>query len=125
MLVAGQEMPTNQETPEAGHRLLWFQNRNYVSLNRLTCNLDIFLSDVDIDFGTHAEFAFQVNAGLDREGDAWDKAARVARFEVIDVDTVAVHFFTDRVSGPVGELFAVAGALDDAARDVVDLRSAN
>src|SRR5450755_1626656 len=100
LLVAWQQVPPDQEISETHHRLLRFQNRHYLSLNGLTGHFDILFCDVDIDLGTDTEFTLEVNAGLDGEGNAGDEAARIAGFEVIDIDAVAVHFFANGVPGP-------------------------
>src|SRR5438552_3861580 len=52
-----------------------FQNRHDLGLNWLSGHFDIFFCDVNIDFGTDTEFAFDVNAGLDGEGDAGNEVA--------------------------------------------------
>ena len=88
-------------------------------------DLDLFVAYIDIDLGADAEFSFEVNAGLDGETNARSNPPRVARFEVIDVHSVAVDFFADRMPGPMCELIGITGARNDAARDIIDVRATN
>src|SRR5205823_1492024 len=57
--------------------LLSFQNRHDLSLNWLSGHFDIFFCDVNIDFGTDAELAFEVNSRLNGEGNAGNEMARI------------------------------------------------
>src|ERR1043166_4829548 len=95
--------------------LVALQDRHDLGLDRLAGYVDVFVADVNVDLGADAEFAFEVNAGLNREENARGDEARVARLEVVDVHAVAVAFFADRMAGAMGELLAVAGTLDHAA----------
>src|SRR5438067_72819 len=105
---------------------LWrFQNWDDLDLDGLAGDFDVFVADVDVDLGADAELAFLVDAWLDGKTNAGGDETRIARLEVIDVHAVAVAFLADRVAGAMGELFAVPGALDHAARDIVDFRAVN
>src|SRR5437763_519505 len=110
----GSERPLR---PNSGQ--LWIlQDRHDLCLDRLAGDFDGFVADVNVDFGTDPEFAFEINPRLDREENAGGDVTRVARFEVVDVHAVAVAFFADRMAGTMGELIAVPGALDHATRHV-------
>ena len=61
----------------------------------------VVFGQVNVDLGSNAEFAFEIDAGLDRKCGARDEAARVAGLEVVDVCSVAVAFFADRMAGAV------------------------
>src|SRR2546423_11099141 len=96
-----------------------FQNGHDLGLDGLAGDFNVFVTDVNVDLGADAEFAFEVNAGLDRKQDAGGDETRIARFEVVDVHAVAVAFFADRAAGAVSGLLAVTGALDHTARDIL------
>ena len=50
---------------------------------------------------------------------------RESRFEIVDVDAIAVGFFANGMAGAMGELVAEPGARDYAARDIVHFSAAN
>src|ERR1041384_7878378 len=95
--------------------LVALQDRHDLGLDRLAGYVDVFVADVNVDLVTNAEFAFEINAGLNREENARGDEARVARLEVVDVHAVAMAFFADRVARAMGELLTVACAFDHAA----------
>src|SRR5579862_7423407 len=76
--------------------------------------------DVSVHLGAHAELAGKVDARFDREPGALDERALVSRLEVVEVGPGTVQVpAVDRVAGPMGELRAEAGGLDDTSRRVV------
>src|SRR5260221_13975845 len=75
------------------------------------------LANVNVDFAANPKLA-QVNSRLNRSARARDQAARIARFQPIHVDTVAMHALADAVSSAMKKIFAISGGVDDRARRV-------
>ena len=76
-----------------------------------------------VDFGAHAE-VLQIDARLDGEARPRRDAALIVSFQIVHVGAAAVHLLPDGMARAVGEVRAVAGALDDGAHGVVHLEAA-
>ncbi len=64
-----------------------------------------------VDLRANAEL-WQVDAGLDGEADTGDDSAGVVGLEPVQIDRLAVDLKPDTVTQPVGEVLAVAPAVD-------------
>src|SRR5882724_943830 len=104
---------------------LSLQDRNDFCLDGLSGDFDVFVRNVDVDFRAYAELSFEVNSRLDRKTNSGNDTPRIARFEIVDVDAITVSFFTNRMAGPMSELFAETCACNYATRDVVHFGAAN
>src|ERR1700757_593083 len=102
-----------------------FQNRDYLRLNWLSRDFDVFIGNVNVNFRSNAKFSFEINPGLDGKTNSGNDSPRVTRLEVIDVDAIAVRFFADRMARPMCELFAKTCARDYAARHIVHFGAAD
>src|SRR5439155_1977408 len=77
------------------------------------------LGQVDVHFAPNAEFAGEIDAGLDREACVREQTASVPGLEVVDIGAIAVDFFADRVPGAVEEPVLVSCLPDHTAAYVV------
>src|SRR5438309_12080097 len=79
----------------------------------------IGLGEIDVHLAPDAEFAWEIDAGLDRKARVREQTASIPGLEVVDVGAVAVDFFADRVPGTVDEPVFVPRLPDHAAAHVV------
>jgi hypothetical protein len=75
----------------------------------------IIFGYINVDLGSNTKPALQVNTGLDGKRRSRYQTTRIARFQIIDVRTVSVAFFADRMTGSMEELVRVACFFDNAA----------
>ena len=101
------------------------QNRDDLRLNWLPGDFDVFIRNVNVDFGSNAKLSFEINPGLNRKTNSRNDAPRIAGFEIVDVDAVAVSFFANRMAGAMRELFPETCACNYAALHIIDFRAAN
>src|SRR4029078_3833496 len=80
----------------------------------------VALRQEDIQLAANAEFSLEIDTWLDRKTGTRHKTSRVLRFKSVDVGSVAVDLFADRVAGPMDELSTVASRLDHAAAGCID-----
>ena len=104
---------------------LLLQNRDDFRLNWLTGDFDVFVRNVNVDFRAHAKFSFEIDPRLDGKTNSGNNAARIARFEVVDVDAITVGFLANRMASPMCKLFAKTRSCNYATRHIVDLGAAN
>ena len=81
----------------------------------------VVLADVDVDLGSDAEFSFEVNSRFDRKCRSRDQTTRIACFEIVDVGSIAMTFFADRVTGAMEKLIGVTRFADNGTRDIIDI----
>src|SRR2546421_11033995 len=97
------------------------QQRQNFFLNR-PCYAGLPLADIHIHFTAHAEFR-QVNSRLNRITGIRDQMPHVMCFEPVHIHAVAVHSFSNAVTGAVEEIFSVTRFFNHAARRFVHLPS--
>src|SRR4029077_9704392 len=102
-----------------------FQNRDYLRLNWLSRDFDVFIGNVNVNFRANAKFSFEINPGLDGKTNSRNDSPRITRLEVVDVNAIAVGFLANRVTGAMRELFAKTCACNYATRDVVHFGASN
>src|SRR5206468_4704692 len=100
---------------------LSLQDRNDFCLDGLSGDFDVFVRNVNVNFGSNAEFSFEVNAGLDGKTNSGNDRPRIARLEIVDVDAVTVGFFANRMAGAMCELFAETCTCDYTTRHIIYL----
>ena len=88
-------------------------------------DFDVFIRDVNVNFGSNAKFSFEINPGLNRKTNSRNDAPRIARFEIVDVNAIAVGFFANGMAGAMRELLAKTCACNYAARYVIDFGTAD
>src|SRR6266498_4181459 len=101
------------------------QDRDDLRLDWLPCDFDVFIRNVNVNFGSNTKLSFEIDSGLNRKTNAGNDAPRIARLEIVDVNAVAVCFFADGMAGPMCELFAKTCSCDYATRHIVHFRAAN
>src|SRR6266480_3816277 len=96
------------------------QNRDDLRLDWLPGDFDVFIRNVNVNFGSHAKLSFEINSWLNRKANSRNDAPRIARLEIVDVNAVAVSFFANGMSGAMCELLSETCACNYAARRVID-----
>src|SRR5262249_53296410 len=76
----------------------------------------------DVHLAPDAEI-FEIEARLDREARPGEDQTLLVGLEIIHVGAVAVDFLADVVAGPMDEMIAVTGLVDDPSAGGVDLPS--
>ena len=94
-----------------------------VGLDCAAGGLDLVVcGDVDVDFCAKAVvFLGVIDAGFDGEEGAWEDAAFLVGFEVVEVSAVAVDFLAEAVACAVDEEFSVASVVNQFACGLIHL----
>src|SRR5688500_11015032 len=87
---------------------------------------ELAVAHVRVDFGPHADLAWDVHPGLDREGNARYEQSLFAGLEVIEVRSRAVKIArVNRVARPVHEPVTESSRRDHGAGSIVGITTAN
>src|SRR5512141_1185894 len=97
------------------------EERYDLTLQRQPKHQRLALSEVHIQFAPDPKLAGQVYSWFNRKACSWDQTAGVLRLQTIDVRSVAMNFFTDRMARAMDELIAVAAMLDNLPAGTIDL----
>src|SRR5207249_6197970 len=104
-----------------GRGWLWREDGDDGGLDGHAGDECVGLGEIDVHLAPDAEFAREIDAGLDRKARVREQTASVPGFEVVDVGAVAVNFLADRVPGAVDEPVSVSRLPDHTAAHIVHI----
>jgi hypothetical protein len=107
-------------TPLDDFFIILLEERYDLALQRQTEHQRLALSEVHVQFTPNPKLAGQVDPWLNRKAGSRHQTAGVLRLQAIDVGSVAMNFFTDRMARAMDELITIAATLDDLPAGVVD-----
>src|SRR5207244_3280540 len=96
------------------------EERYNLTLQGQTEHQRLTFSEIHVQFTPNPELAWQVDPWLNRKASPRHQAAGVLCLQAIDVGSVAMNFFADRMARAMDELIAIAPPLDDLPAGVVD-----